>query len=91
MCPPVAALRPHFEGQRLISSWVIDRRARLWTAWRIHSDGLGRVLVLNRSLNPCQLGRLVRRLLEIETYRMMVLLAFPLAREIAPGIAAMDA
>lgn len=89
--PGSDALRPHFEGQRLISSWVIDRRARLWTAWRIHSDGMGRVLVLNRGLNPCQLGRLVRRLLEIETYRMMVLLAFPLAREIAPGIAAMDA
>jgi uncharacterized membrane-anchored protein len=33
---------------------------------------------------------LVRRLLEMETYRMMVLLAFPMARSIAPGIAEMD-
>jgi uncharacterized membrane-anchored protein len=89
--PPNAdALRPHFEGHRLISSWVIDKKARLWTAYRIHHDGLGRVLVLNRELNPCQLGRLVRRLLELETYRMMVLLAFPLARAIAPSIAEMD-
>jgi hypothetical protein len=55
------SLRHHFEGQRLISSWVDDRKARLWTAYRIHNDGLGRVLVLNRGLNPCQLGRLVRR------------------------------
>lgn len=83
-------LRHHFEGHRLVSSWVIDRKARLWTAYRIHNDGLGRVLVLNKGLNPCQLGRLVRRLLELETYRMMVLLAFPMARSIAPGIGEMD-
>lgn len=89
--PGADALRAHFEGHRLISSWVIERKARLWTAWRIHADGLGRVLVLNRGLNPCQLGRLVRRLLELETYRMMVLLAFPVARGIAPALAAMDA
>ncbi|MES2919115.1 MAG: DUF3422 domain-containing protein [Pseudomonadota bacterium] len=88
--PGANALRPLFEGQRLISSWVIERKARLWTAWRLHGDGLGRILVLNRELNPCQLGRLVRRLLELETYRMMVLLAFPMARAIAPSIAEMD-
>ncbi|MDI1302568.1 MAG: DUF3422 domain-containing protein [bacterium] len=88
--PNANTLRPCFEGHRLISSWVIDRKARLWTAYRIHNDGLGRILVLNQSLNPCQLGRLVRRLLELETYRMMVLLAFPMARRIAPGIAEMD-
>lgn len=88
--PTADGLRPHFEGQRLISSWVLDKKARLWTAYRIHNDGLGRVLVQNRALNPCQLGRLVRRLLELETYRMMVLLAFPMARSIAPSIAEMD-
>ncbi len=84
------SVRRHFEGQRLISSWVLDGRARLWTAYRLHSDGLGRILLLNDNLNPCQLGRLVRRLLEIETYRMMVLLAFPQARELAPELAVMD-
>lgn len=88
---PVADdLRHHFEGHRLISSWVVDYKARLWTAYRIHSDGFGRILVFNKQLNHSQLGRLVRRLLELETYRMMVLLAFPMARQIAPGIAEMD-
>lgn len=46
--------------------------------------------MLNRELNPCQLGRLVRRLLELETYRMMGLLAFPMALAIAPSVAEMD-
>lgn len=88
--PAADEVRAHFEGQRLISSWVLSRSARLWTAYRLHSDGLGRILVLNDRLNPCQLGRLVRRLLEVETYRMMVLLAFPVARQLAPELAVMD-
>lgn len=90
LAPSADEVRAHFEGQRLISSWVLARSARLWTAYRLHSDGLGRILVLNDSLNACQLGRLVRRLLEVETYRMMVLLAFPLARQLAPELAQMD-
>ncbi|PTQ91024.1 DUF3422 family protein [Agitococcus lubricus] len=84
------ALRHHFEGHRLISSWIGDRQARLWTAYRIHSDGFGRILIQNSDLNACQTGRLVRRLFELETYRMMVLLAFPMARGIAPEVAVMD-
>lgn len=83
-------LRHYFEGHRLISSWIGDRQARLWTAYRIHSDGFGRILVQNSDLNPCQTGRLVRRLFELETYRMMVLLAFPMARAIAPEVEQMD-
>ena len=83
-------LRHYFEGHRLISSWTGDKEARLWTAYRIHSDGFGRILVQNKQLNPCQTGRLVRRLFELETYRMMILLAFPMARAIAPEVEAMD-
>ncbi len=83
-------MRGLFENHALISSWVIDRKARLWTAYRIHRDGMGRILVLNRGLNGGQLGRLVRRLLEMETDRMMVLLAFPMARSLAPELGVMD-
>ena len=44
------------------------------------AQGYGRVFVRDHSLRPRQAGRLVQRLMEIETYRMMALLAFPLAR-----------
>lgn len=88
--PEPEQIRQHFEGHRLISSEVKERRARLWSAYRIHSDGSGRILIHNRSLNSCQSGRLVRTLLEMETYRMMLLLALPAAKAIAPGVKAMD-
>ena len=83
-------LRAYFEGHRLLSSYVNDEQAQLWTAYRIHSDNMGRFLIYNKRLNPCQMGRLVRRLLELETYRMMALLSFPIARKIAPTIRDMN-
>lgn len=84
------SIRTLFEGHRLISSHVIDRAARVWTAYRIHHDGFLRFLVVNEGLNPCQTGRLVRTLLELETYRMMLLLGLPLAKTITPELRAME-
>ncbi|MFD2231936.1 DUF3422 family protein [Alkalimarinus sediminis] len=90
LSPTVESQRVHFEGHRLLSCYANDKRAQIWTAYRIHSDNMGRFLVYNNGLNPCQLGRLVRRVLELETYRMVALLSFPLARQIAPNVREMD-
>lgn len=73
-----------FSGNALVGGPVSDRGAVAFTDLRIHADGFGRFLVQDRHLTPLQAGRLVQRLLEIETYRMMALLALPVARELAP-------
>lgn len=83
-------LRSYFEGHRLLSSYVENAQAQIWTAYRIHTDNMGRFLIINRELNACQTGRLVRRLMELETYRMMALLSFPIAKKIAPSIRDMN-
>lgn len=80
----------YFDSEYLAGSEVAGGAAEAWTDFRIHHDGFGRILVRDRSLTPRQAGRLVQRLLEIETYRMMTLLAFPVAREVAPAISAVD-
>lgn len=54
--------------------------AEIWMNFTINADGFGRLLVRDHHLGRRQAGRLVQRLLEIETYRMMALLALPLAR-----------
>ena len=41
-------------------------------------------------MSDSQLGRLVQRLVEIETYRQMTLLGLPLARSISPQLRQMD-
>lgn len=84
------AIRHLFEGHRLISSRVVDQAAEVWTAYRIHRDGFLRFLVLNEGLNACQIGRLVRSLLELETYRMMLLVGLPLAKRITPDLRSME-
>lgn len=79
-----------FDNNTIIGSVVLGGQARAWTDARIHADGFGRYLVKNLSLNQRQLGRLVQRLVEIETYRIMAMLAFPLARAARPRVAALE-
>ncbi|MDE2198693.1 MAG: DUF3422 domain-containing protein [Rhodospirillales bacterium] len=68
-----------------------DGLARGWTDFRVHGDGWGRVLVQDRGLGTRQAGRLVQRLVEIETYRMLALLALPVARAAVPRLGAAEA
>ena len=74
----------------LAGSVVAGGAASVWTDFRVHADGYGRIVVQDRGLAPRQGGRMVQRLLEIETYRMMALLALPMAREIGPRIGHAD-
>jgi uncharacterized membrane-anchored protein len=61
-----------------------SQAAQVWTDFRIHADGFARFVVLDAGLKSLQAGRLVQRLLEIETYRVMALLGLPVAQQAAP-------
>ncbi len=81
--PDEEALRRHFGGSVPVGSAVAGDAARAFTDFRVHADGFSRVLLHDHGLSEERAGRLVQRLLEIESYRMMALLAFPLARELS--------
>jgi uncharacterized membrane-anchored protein len=85
--PTVEDLAAHFVGEPIIGSAVSGGAAVAFTDCRIHADGFSRILIHDRHLGEHQAGRLVQRLLEIETYRMMALLALPVAREMQSEIA----
>ena len=74
----------YFDGNVLIGSVVADDRAVALTDLRIHADGMSRILLINEAMGEQQTGRVMQRLLEIETYRMMSLLALPVAHQLAP-------
>ena len=76
----------YFDGNTLIGSRVADNNAIALTDLRIREDGFSRLLLVNDDMSEQQTGRVMQRLLEIETYRMMALLALPLAREMAPDL-----
>jgi uncharacterized membrane-anchored protein len=86
--PPhtAADLDTLFKSQTLSGSRVFGGAALTWTDFAIHDDGFGRILVRDVALDHFEAGRLVQRLLEIETYRMMALIALPLVQEHGPQI-----
>ncbi|MEQ5803064.1 DUF3422 domain-containing protein [Halomonas sp. H10-9-1] len=63
-------------------SRVGDGDAIVWSDFRLTEEGVNRLLLVNQGLDAFRLGRMTRRLLEIETYRMMANLALPLAKEL---------
>ncbi|MDF0544408.1 DUF3422 domain-containing protein [Sphingobium sp. H39-3-25] len=55
--------------------------ARIWSDFRIHDDGYGRMVVAANGLLPGDLARCVQRLQELGNYRNLALLGLPPARD----------
>ncbi len=84
-----ASLSRVFEGNMLVGSHVLQG-GEIWTDFLIQSDGFSRFVVRDVGLREQQAGRLVQRLLEIETYRMMALLGLPHAQWATPALNAIE-
>jgi uncharacterized membrane-anchored protein len=80
----------------VIASRVADGQGEVYTDFALHADGFSRMVLLaggvfaQPGLSPRRLGRLVQRLLEIDTYRMAALLGLPAAREAAAALASAE-
>ena len=68
-------------GRQMVGAMVADGAAWVFTDF-LFEDGFSRFLVIDVSLTRRQAGRTVQRLVEIETYRLMALLAFPVAKDV---------
>lgn len=78
-----------FEGSILVGSETLQG-GEVWTDFLIQADGFSRFVVRDVGLREQQAGRLVQRVLEIETYRMMALLGLPHAQYAAPVLNAIE-
>ena len=79
-----------FSYGAVIGSKVAGGAASVWSDHQIHQDNFGRILIHDDNLRSRQVGRLVQRLLEIETYRMLAMLPVPITRQIIPQLARAD-
>lgn len=79
----VSAMRQVFEGNVLAGSAVM-KCGEVWTDFLIQSDGFSRFVVRDVDMREQQAGRLVQRVLEIDTYKMMALLGLPHAQRTSP-------
>ena len=85
---PQYLMRHMLQADTLVGSRVSGGAGAIYTDFAIHPDGFSRMLLLaSDELTPRRLGRLVQRLLEIETYRMSALLGLPVARHAAAVLA----
>ena len=88
--PSSAELARHFDTATLVGSRVGRNASPVYTDFRIHADGYTRLLFIDHNPLPAQTGRLMLRLLEVETYRMLALLALPQARSLVATLTRAD-
>lgn len=82
--PLPETLMRHFDPQSVAASQILDGNAITLGDFRVHEQGYTRFAVVQRgSLGSRRLGRAVQRLVEIEVYRAMAMLALPIARDVA--------
>jgi len=75
----------------LVGAWIGDaRRAALFTHLRLGGDGFTRFVVLDFGLPSDQAAREAQRLCEIEAYRMLAMLGFPVAQRESAALAELE-
>jgi uncharacterized membrane-anchored protein len=84
-------LQRWFVPESLAISRVLDGEAVVAADFRLDESGHARFAVLAvPHIGGRRLGRIVQRLLEIETYKSMAMLALPQARMVATAVARLD-
>ncbi|MFM1881029.1 MAG: hypothetical protein RLZZ344_1263 [Pseudomonadota bacterium] len=76
-----AIYAPLFAGNTLVGASILaSGRAQIWTDFQLDPMGFIRILVNHQGMGSRQAGRVVQRLVDIDTYRMMAMLALPRAK-----------
>ena len=89
----LAAIAPHFHRDGLVTGCAVDGgRFHVYSDWRTHSDGFGRIIVhgMPDDHTPNRrtaAGKVLQRLIDLDKYRALTLLALPFAqRKVMPRI-----
>lgn len=77
-------------GLEVVGARLADGAAIALTDFRPDAQGMTRYLMLAHAGDAALTGRLVQSLLEIETYRLMALLAFPVAGQTASALGTIE-
>jgi uncharacterized membrane-anchored protein len=79
-----------FSSEATVVCDVDDGAARVVSDFRLHDDGYGRLLVLDRDLAGDEPAQLLLRLQELGNYRNMALLGLPLAQQLTPAVTGLE-
>ncbi len=70
-----------FADDRLYGSQIQGGKAQVWTTFQLDESGWEHYLILAGELSPAQLGRQIKRLVEIENYYHLILMPLDCFRE----------
>lgn len=82
--------RRYFSDHLLVGGPLAGGQAHAFTDFRVHADGFSRFLIFDGGMSLQQAGRVTQRLVEMDTYRIMAMLALPIAQELSPQISAQE-
>jgi uncharacterized membrane-anchored protein len=89
--PTDAELARLFDPEELVCCELAGGQARIWSNFRVHDDGLGRLLVRDQGLvGSGEPARLIQRLQEMGNYRSMALLGLARAQALTPELTELE-
>jgi uncharacterized membrane-anchored protein len=89
--PAPSELQSWFRADELVCCEVLQGEARIWSNFRVHEDGLGRLLIRDQALvGAGDPSRLVQCLQELGNYRNMALLGLPVAQRLTPALTRLE-
>ena len=74
------AIRASLGSNEIYGGPVVDGKASLWTSFHLDAEGYCRIVLIDHSLPDTAIGRLLQRVLETESYRLMAVEGLPVAR-----------
>ncbi|MEI6318508.1 MAG: DUF3422 domain-containing protein [Pseudomonadota bacterium] len=81
-----ALLQEFFGSAAVVGAAIGEGAGYAYTDFKIQHDGFVRFLMLSCAFTDYQAGRMMQRLFEIEAYRVLALLALPIARRESPRV-----
>jgi uncharacterized membrane-anchored protein len=77
-------------SQTLHGGLMSAGHAAVWSAFQLDANGFLRIVVIDLSIPEGRLSRLLQRILEIESYRMLAMMALPRARQAMADLGRME-
>lgn len=73
-------IRASLGAYEIYGGLVVDGKASLWTSFHMDADGYCRIALIDHTLSDDEVGRLLQRILETESYRLMAVEGLVVAR-----------
>lgn len=74
----------------IYGGWMSARTAAVWSSFKLDARGFLRLVIFVLEHNEERISRLLQRLLDLESYRMLAMLALPPARDVMSALVRLE-